>query len=101
MQGDWKWYLTVQAVKEWMRLTGRRGELEETNPEFMAAQDELGAMSMTFRLAETASGRETSGASIYRGRIMVRGKSKRAECTVMPAVRTEGSLPQLVRVTLK
>jgi hypothetical protein len=101
MQGDWKWYITVQAVKEWMRLTARKGELEDDNPEFLAAQDELGTMSMTFRLAQTASGRETSGASIYRGRIMVRGKSKRAECTVMPPGRTEGSLPQLVRVTPK
>jgi hypothetical protein len=101
ISGHWKWYITIAAVREWMTLTGRDGELEDDNPGFIAAQNELGELSLTARLAEAASERERSGASIYRGRVMVCGKSRRAECTVMPPLRKEGPLPQLVRVTLK
>ncbi len=97
----WKWYITIAAVREWMTLTGRRGELEDDNPDFVAAQNELGDLSLTARLAVDASERQRNGAQIYRGRVMVKGKSKRAECTVMPPLRSEGPLPQLVRVTLK
>lgn len=99
--GDWNWYITVQAVREWMALTGRKGELEDNNPEFVAAQNELGEMSLTFRLSESATAKQKPGCEIYRGRIKVKGKSKRAECTVMTTKRGEGELPQLVRVNLK
>ena len=101
LQGDWKWYITIAAVREWMALTGRSGELEDDNPDFVAAQNELGDLSLTARLAVDASERQRNGASIYRGRVTVRGKKRRAECTVMPPLRSEGPLPQLVRVTFK
>ncbi len=97
----WKWYLSIAAVREWMALTGRGGELEDDNPDFVAAQNELGELSLTAKLALEASDKQRNGATIYRGRVMVRGKSRRAECTVMPPLRSEGPLPQLVRVTLK
>jgi hypothetical protein len=84
-----------------MTLTGRGGELEVDNPEFIAAQNELGDLSLTARLAVDASEKQKNGGSIYRGKVTVKGKRVRAECTVMPPLRSEGPLPQLVRVTIK
>jgi hypothetical protein len=98
----WKWYITVAAVGQWMRITGRRGELEDTNPDFVDAQNELGEFSLTAKLASTPPSR--SGALTYRcywaGRTK-HGKRRRVECQVMPAGRVDGDLPQLVRVKLK
>lgn len=98
---NWRWYISIAAVRDWMAITGRSGELEDNNPQFVAAQAELGQLSLTATLAEAASEKLRSGGLIYRGRVMVGGRSRRAECTVMPAARAEGSLPQLVRVTAK
>lgn len=95
----WRWYLTIAAVRQYMDLTGRRGELEDSNPDFVAAQNELGALSLTARPAATAETK--SGAVIYRGKVTIAGKRRRVECTVNPIPRVEGSLPQLLRVTLK
>lgn len=108
MRGDWKWYISIAAVRQWMDLTNRTGPLEDTNPDFLMAQDELGDISMTATLAAGATGKQRNGASIYRAPAIVRGKRlryrsapARAECTVMPPLKSEGPLPQLVRVTLK
>lgn len=101
IQGDWKWYITFAAVQQWMKLTGRHGELDDDNHDFVAAQNELGDLSLTAKLSEVASEKQQSGASIYRGKVTVMGKRVRAECTVMPPIRSEGPLPQLVRVTIK
>ena len=101
LQGDWKWYITIAAVRQWMTLTGRGGELEDDNPDFIAAQNELGDLSLVATLALDATDKQRNGASIYRGKVTVKGKRLRAECTVMPPLRSEGPLPQLVRVTLK
>lgn len=101
---QWKWYLTFSAVEQWMSLTGRTGELDDANPEFVAAQSELGDLSLTATLALEASEKQKNGASIYRGYVGIKGrggKRRRAECTVMPPIRSEGPLPQLVRVTIK
>lgn len=95
----WRWYLTIAAVRQYMELAGLRGELEDTNPDFVAAQNALGELSLTARPARTAETR--SGAVIYRGKVTIGGKRRRIECTVMPVPREEGSLPQLLRVTLK
>lgn len=101
IQGDWKWYITIAAVQQWMTLTGRHGDLEDDNQDFIDAQNELGDLSLTATLAIDASEKQRNGASIYRGKVTVNGKRRRAECTVMPPLRSEGPLPQLVRVTLK
>lgn len=101
LKGNWKWYLSIAAIRQWMDLTGRSGDLEADNPDFNAAESELGDLSLTARLAVEASEKQRSGASIYRGSVKVNGKAVRAECTVMPPLRREGRLPQLVRVTLK
>jgi hypothetical protein len=95
----WRWYLTVAAVRQFMELTGRRGDLEDDNLEFVAAQNELGELSISAKPARTAETK--SGAVVYRGKITLRGKRQRVECTVMPIPRKEGALPQLLRVTLK
>jgi hypothetical protein len=97
----WKWYITIAAVRQWMTLTGRAGDLEDDNPGFIDAQNELGDLSLTATLALDASEKQRNGASIYRGKVTVKGKRVRAECTVMPPLRSEGPLPQLVRVTIK
>lgn len=95
----WNWYLTIAAVRQYMELTGRAGELEDSNPAFVAAQNELGELSLTAKPARTAETK--SGAVIYRGKVTIAGKRRRVECTVMPIPRQEGTLPQLLRVTLK
>jgi hypothetical protein len=96
---DWKWYLTVAAVRQYMTLAGLRGELEDDNPDFLKAQEALGELSLT---AKPVIGKDAqSGAVYYRGKVTIHGKRRRIECTVMPIPRVEGSLPQLLRVTLK
>lgn len=95
----WRWYLTIAAVRQFMELAGLRGELEKSNPDFRAAQEALGELSLT---AKTTRATETkSGAVIYRGKVTIGGKRRRIELTVAPAGREEGDLPQLVRVILK
>ena len=95
----WNWYLTIAATRQFMELAGLTGELEATNPAFVAAENALGELSLTARQADTPP--TQSGAEIYRGWTNIRGRRERIECTVMPRERSEGSLPQLVRVRLK
>lgn len=97
----WRWYLSIAAVRQYMELAGLRGELEEDNPDFVRAQDDLGTHSLT---ARPVPGKDTaSGAIIYRtGRVVLpNGRKCRLEFTVMPIPRKEGALPQLLRVTAK
>lgn len=101
MRGDWKWYITIEAVRQWMQLTGRRGALEDDNPDFVAAQNELGDLSRTATLADGATSRQESGTKVYRGKVTVKGRRVRAECYVRPLPGPEGNLPQLVRVCKK
>lgn len=96
---DWRWYITATAVKEYMALAGMPEA--DDGDDFCAAQEALGELSLTARLALDASERERNGSQIYRGKVTIRGKRRRIECTVMPPVRAEGPLPQLVRVRLK
>lgn len=98
---DWRWYLTIAAIREWMTLTGRGGEIEPANPDFAAAEAELGELSQTARLSEEGSRRERGASLIYRGKATVGGRRRRVECTVVVTPRPEGPLPQLVRVRLK
>lgn len=95
----WHWYITIAAVRQYMQLAGLAGDLEDTNPDFVVAQNALGELSLTAKPARTAE--TESGAVIYRGKVTIRGKRRRIECTVMPIPRVEGKLPQLLRVTLK
>jgi len=95
----WKWYLTIAAVRQYMDLADLLGPLEDTNPDFVAAQNALGELSLTAKPARTAETK--SGAVIYRGKVTIDGKRRRIECTVMPIPRVEGKLPQLLRVTPK
>jgi hypothetical protein len=99
-EGDWRWYITIAAVRQYMALAGISGELEDTNPAFLAAQSALGGYSLTARVVE---GKNTeSGALIYRtGTVQVGERRMRLEFTVMPIPRAEGALPQLLRVTGK
>ncbi len=95
----WRWYLTIAAVRQYMELASLHGALENCNPDFVLAQDALGDLSLTAKLARTPPTK--SGASLYRGKVTIAGKRRRIELTVMPAGREEGDKPQLVRVNLK
>lgn len=95
----WKWYLTIASIKQFMALTGRSGECEDDNPDFVAAQHELGEISLTATPADTPP--TSSGGIIYRPNVLIAGRKTRLELTVVPAGRAEGDLPQLVRVRLK
>lgn len=98
---DWRWYISIAAIRQYMTLADLGGELEEDNPDFVRAQNDLGEYSLTARPVE---GKNTaSGAVIYRtGKLTLpNGRKTRLEFTVMPIPRTEGRLPQLLRVTAK
>lgn len=95
----WRWYISIAAIREWMRLAGLSGPLEDTNPDFVAAQDTLGDLSLTARLSRAPPNEH--GAMTYRGKVTLGGRRRRVECYVQHANRTEGALPQLVWVRLK
>lgn len=93
------WYITIAAVRQYMEIAGLSGELETDNPAFAQAEADLIELSYTAKLVESA--RSDSGALTYRGKVTINGRRMRVECTVMPAERDEGALPQLLRVRLK
>ncbi len=109
----WHWYLTIDAVRQYMDAVGLAGPLEPDNPDFAAAEDALGQLSLTARPVDAPP--SASGAVLYRGWLEIstkgrtakdragghKGRRRRVECTVMPARRAEGDLPQLIRVRLK
>lgn len=96
---DWRWYISIAATEQYMDIAGLRGDLDDNNPEFLRAMDELGEISLTAKPADTPP--TQSGGVLYRPNVIIRGRKQRLELTVMPAVRKEGDLPQLVRVRLK
>lgn len=93
------WYLTIAAVREYMGICGLSGPLEDANLDFLKAVGDLTELSISSRLSDAP--RTKSGASIYRGKVTIRGRRHRIECTVQEAARDEGTMPQLVRVRLK
>lgn len=95
----WRWYLSIAAVRQYMEIAGLRGELEDNNPDFVRAQNELGAVSLTATPADAPP--SDSGGIIYRPWVHIHGRRTRLELTVTPAGRSEGDLPQLVRVRVK
>lgn len=99
MAARWRWYLTIAAVRQYMEIAGLTGDLEDDNPDFVRAQNDLGEISLTATPADTPP--TDSGGIIYRPHVMIAGRKTRLELTVTPAGRAEGDLPQLVRVRLK
>lgn len=99
MTRPFRWYITIAAVRQWMDLTGRRGDLDDGNPDFVAAEEELRQLCEDAKQASTPPSQ--SGSLTFRTKTTLRGRRRRVEMDVMPFARTEGSLPQLVRVRLK
>jgi hypothetical protein len=109
----WHWYLTIDAIRQFMAAADMSGEVEAGNPDFELAEELLGQLSLTARKVDAPQ--SASGALLYRGWVEIpgvgrthkdraaghKGRRRRVECTVMPAGRAEGDLPQLVRVRLK
>lgn len=86
------WYITVRAVGDYLRLQGR--PVVTDGPEFDRAEREL--IDIAIRLdakGPTPQTRE-SGSLVYRD-----GRPRNWRYTVQPAPRSEGSKPQLVRVS--
>ena len=97
------WYVTIAALREYMAMAGYRGELEDDNPDFRAAERELLDLISSDRVRDTGR-RSDSGAETWRtGRIRLARlpRSVILELTVMPGPRAEGPLPQLLRVRRK
>lgn len=95
----WRWYISITAVREWMRLAGLSGPCEDANPDFVAAQETLGELSLTARLSRAPPNEH--GALTYRGKVTLGSRRRRVECYVQTGRREEGRLPQLVWVRLK
>jgi hypothetical protein len=93
----WRWYISIAAIKNYMRIMDWPGPLEDENPFFRRAESELGAYSLTARLSNRTL---PSGAVVYRsGRIQIPGRgSRRLDFVVVETLRAEGLLPQLVEV---
>lgn len=97
---DWRWYITIASIREYMAIMGCSGPLEDTNPDFLAAEEALGRYSLTAALAPKVL---PSGAVLYRsGKMRIRGRGgRRLEFVVVEVPRAEGLLPQLVSVRSK
>jgi hypothetical protein len=98
---EWPWYMTIAAMRQYMRIAGYGGSAEETNPNFTAAERELGAHCAA---AHLTSQKTASGVQIYRtGRVTVgrSGRKTRLQFSVAPAPRAEGGKPQLVSIADK
>jgi hypothetical protein len=86
------WYITVRAVHDYLRLTGRA--VVDDGPLFDAAAKELSQIAITLAAKGPLVTEQDSGALVYR-----EGRPRRWRYTVQPAPRTEGDAPQLVRVS--
>lgn len=96
---EWKWYITVAAIEQFMNICRMPGDLLDEDPNFRKALDQLGEFSLTARRADIPP--TESGAEIHRAKITLQGKRYRIEFTVQPQLRNEGKLPQLLRVRLR
>lgn len=86
------WYISVRAVQDYLRLSGR--PVVEDGPEFDRAAKELSAIAIQLAAKGPTVTEQDSGALIYR-----EGRPRRWRYTVQPAPRDEGDQPQLVRVS--
>lgn len=99
---SWNWYISIEAIRQYMEIQNWSGELEVSNPLFLRAKEELRAFSLTAREVDTPLTKPArSGAVLYRANGFSRGVKARWEFSVSFEKRGEGNLPQLVRVRLK
>lgn len=91
------WYITVAAVRQYMRICGYEGDSD--GPVFDAAAIELERLCEQSRLAKDAGPHSPN--QQWRVRANVRGKNTRLELIVAPDPRPEGDLPQLIAVRNK
>lgn len=93
-----RWYITVEAVCQYMDIQGYRGDSDSL--EFFRAESELAGLceQAEFKKDWAHDGKPRQ---LWQVRADVRGKRQRIELTVSTEPRPEGDLPQLVRVRLK
>jgi hypothetical protein len=97
LKAPYRWYFTATATREYLALAGLQND--DGGPNWLRAERELGEHT---RSAREASHNDT-GLIFRTGRVRVgdRTKNVRLEFTVRHTPRTEGDLPQLVRVKEK
>lgn len=93
----WRWYITIAAIKEWMRINRRYGPLEYGNHAFERSENELGELSLTSRLSSSPPA--IPGQQLWRGKLTLGSVRQRVECSIAPA-QDGGRLPALVWVRL-
>lgn len=86
------WYITVRAVRDYLRLTGQPDVTD--GPVFDRAAAEIGEIAAKLDAKGPTPQVTESGARIYR-----EGRPRCWRYTVKPAPRAEGSSPQLVRIS--
>jgi len=92
------WYVTVQAVREYMAIAGLPAQDE--GPLFARAAAELERACDEARLKKAAKEKNRM-AAIYEVKVTIRGRRVRLELYVAEQPRPEGDQPQLVRVREK
>lgn len=78
-KGDWKWYITPTAIRQYMEIMGLPDDAES----FEAALIALGNYSLTARLIPDAKD-ETVALTYRSGRVYTPRRSARLEFTVTP-----------------
>lgn len=94
---DMRWYLSVAAVRQYMRIVGLPDVTD--GPLFERAECELAQLAEEAQLArDVGPGQESQ---LWRVKATVRGKRTRLEFIVSLSERSEGDLPQLIAVRNK
>ena len=91
------WYITVKAVHDFQRIVGL--PQADDGPLFDRAAKELGELCEAAELKKDIGPGQTS--QIWQVKMTLRGRVERLELYVRPAPRSEGDMPQLVRVRHK
>lgn len=92
-----KWYISVEAVRQYMRIQGYQGSTD--GPVFDAAAIELEDICEQAKLVKDVGPKQQS--QQWRVKTEVRGKRSRLDLTVSLSERPEGPLPQLIGVRNK
>lgn len=92
-----RWYITVAAVRDYMRIQGYAGSTD--GPVFDRAAIELEDLCEQAKLAKDVGPDQQS--QLWRVKATVRDKRTRLELVVSTEPRPEGPLPQLIAIRNK
>lgn len=92
-----RWYISVEAVRQYMRIMGYAGSMD--GPVFDSAAIELETLCEQAKLAKDVGRGQHS--QLWRVKTTVKDKRTRLELVVSLSERPEGELPQLIAVRNK